>query len=358
MTYVDLGQYTFTTGADYTGFNVGNLTSILDPAAIRIPNYELYRLLINTSAVPGPGQVPAIVQSAMSAPGASLTALDLTFPQPVTLGNQLSVGVITAASGNIPTPTAMTIGGSADSFFSLAAAGTSAGANEAVASLWVDNPVGEASAALAITLAGGSGTAYSQAFAYEISRLAGLDPGGSLLVDTGGGVALGTTTPNGATTGPNDMQIGFGVASAGASLSVIQPGGWMTMNGAVTKLGTSYLAPAASWNLASATGSPTAYSLQASQAAYWSALSQSFTAQAAGAAIAFPFTIATDGVNWDSEQTTPGTGYTYSLGQSPLYLKTGQTLQIFWQLDAPTYASYSQLFNITGWFRYDPSVQP
>ena len=122
MTYIDLGTYTFTTAADYTGFNPGNLTSVLDPSAIRVANYELYRLLINTSGVPGPAQLPSIVQAAAPVIGTSATALNISFGKDTTAGNLIVAAVGSLSdTGEDPAVTGIKLGGSADNWGAIVA---------------------------------------------------------------------------------------------------------------------------------------------------------------------------------------------------------------------------------------------
>lgn len=363
MTYVDLGQYTFTTGQDLTGFNVGNLTSILDPAAIRIPNYELYRLLINTSAVPAPSGLPAVVQVSPFAAGASATVLDISFASPTTPGNTIIAGVgSTSVGGTDPAVSGITLGASADNWGAVVSAGNS---DTGTVTLWADPGTAEASKALVVTLHNGTTGPYAvQGLAYELSGMFTTTTAADTADTTG---LVNTTSPtaapattNNPTTVANDLQIGFGTAIENSTFTLAGPAAWNSaLIGPSSPAAGSFIGSAAAWNLASAKGSPGLYAPTSGSPAFWAAVTAAFLPSAtAPTAQAFPFTVATDGVTWDSETTVAGVGYTYSLGQSPLYLRTGQTLQIFWQLPAAMYASYSQLFNITGWFRYDPSVQP
>jgi hypothetical protein len=76
------------------------------------------------------------------------------------------------------------------------------------------------------------------------------------------------------------------------------------------------------------------------------------------AAPAFPFTVYIDQSQWDKQNTSAGTGYTYTLGQSPVYLRTGQHLQILWTgLPYSTYATYAPYLKCTAYFQYDPAAQ-
>jgi hypothetical protein len=364
MTYVDLGKYTFTTGMDITGFNVGNLTSVLDPAAIRVPNYELYRLLINTSAVPPPSGLPSVVQTSPFAVGSSATLLDINFTKNVTAGNTVVAAFATESiGGNDPGPTGITLGGSADHWGSIISAGNT---NTASVFMWADPSAAGAAEAIAVAMSGGTiGPYWTSGVAWELEGMFATTSAAAT-VDTDGFVntTAPTTAPqttNNPTTVANDLQIGFGVGVAGSTFPIAGPGSpWTSTTTGPTQPGAgTWIGAVGSSNLAASKGSSGLYAPTSGVAAYWAALVASFLPSAtAPVPIAFPFTVAVDGVTWDSEQTAAGVGYTYSLGQSPLYLKTGQTLQIFWNLPALTYATYSQLFNITGWFRYDPSLQP
>lgn len=365
MAYTDLGKYTFTTAADYTGFNPGNLTSVLDPAAIRVPNYELYRLLINTSGVPSPATVPQVVQVAPFSRGTSLSALDITFPNATTKGNLVVVGYGgVVATGTDPQITGITLGGSADNWGDVVSVDETG-----AAAIWADPSTGEASDAIVLALNGSGTSPQTAGMAWEIS--------GALATTTAGdswdvasfdftddpGTAQGSAeTPNILTTAANDISIGFGSAFnlANTPFTITQPQGYATQALPSAKVTAGvYGAYAGSYNPAGPAGASTVYAQAATTPVFWQLAAASFLATATPAANApLPFSVAVDGVTWDSEQTIAGVGYTYAIGQSPLYLKTGQTLQIFWQLPAVSYLSYLPAFNITGWFRYDPSLQP
>jgi hypothetical protein len=364
VTYVDLGKYTFTTAADYTGFNPGNLTSVLDPAAIRVADYELYRLLINTSGVPSPGQLPAVVQAATPVIGASATTLDINFAQDTTKGNLIVAGVSSvSATGNNPAVLEITLGGSADNWGQVVTATASDGAT---ALIGADPATAEASTAIVVTLTGGTGSGFQTiGMAWEITNtLDTTDSTACYDVDDyfySGAPTDTAQTANLLTTTANDMLVGFGAAYSGATFAVQpQPQGWPGSLLQTRKVAAdAYGGAIGSYAPAGAAGSSSIYQAAAGSPVEWALLSAAFLPAAVPAAAApLPFTVAVDGVTWDSEQAAAGVGYTYSLGQSPLYLKTGQTLQIFWQLPAAQYLGYLPAFNITGWFRYDPASQP
>lgn len=370
MSYVDLNKYGFTTAADYTGLNNGNLTSILSLSTIRVPYFELYRLMINTSAVPSAGGLPAIVQKTSLFTGSSLTSLTGAFPAAVTKGNLVVVaaGTLCSVDGPNPAVTAVTLGAAADHFGAVkTAVGGDTGPS---AFLWADPAAQENATALAVTMTGGSGTNFAVGQGYEIANMLATSSAtaccdvagtGSVVVNTSSGTTSAATNA-GSTTAANDMQVGLGVAAAGAAYSLSSVSWPNNTPGTFTnKPAAGFFTQAAgAWRQAGGAGSPGALSMVASADAYWAMVSGSFLPSAsAGGAEAFPFTVAIDGVTWDTQQTVAGVGYTYTLGQSPLYLNTGQTLQILWNgLDAATYLQYAQQFNITAWFRYDPTVQP
>jgi hypothetical protein len=368
VSYVDLGKYQFTTSADYTGFNPGNLTSVLSLGALRVPYFELYRLVIDTSQLPGSSSLPKIVQQTPILSGSSLTALSGSFPAAVTPGNTVAVGLATLAitSGANPAPSGMTLGGSADHFGQVVAAAGSASAAAPSAYMYADPSAAGGSAALAIAMSGGSGAVLTAAQGYEISGLLATSSALACVDVIGKFSGAQTAKTSESTAGPsttaaNDMQLGFGLASDNDPFSLSQPGWQSTIGSFPLKPASAYYTAAGgAWNLASVKGSPGTYTLNADDDCTWGMVAASFLQAAdAGQAEAFPFTLAIDGTTYDSEATTPGTGYTYSLGQSPMYLNTGQNLQIFWStLDAATYAQYAQQLPITAWFRYDPSVQP
>jgi hypothetical protein len=368
MSYTDLGKYTFTTAADYTGFNPGNLTSVLDPAAIRIPNYELYRLLINTSAVPNPAALPSIVQVTPIVAGSSLTALDLTFPAAVTEGNLVVAGYGATAVTTDPHVSGIELGGSADHWGKITAHDQSGDLE-----LWADPSAAEASDAIAIATTGGSGQVQTIGMAWEIDGALDTSTPADC-VDAWYQAYSYSQSPSLATAGfataaANDMMIGFGTGYAGdgygggGTFTIAQPQGFAATSylQPALILGDSYGGGAGSYGLAGAKGSTVSYSMGAVSPgeALWNVIAAAFLPSASPPGpVALPFTVAVDGVTWDSEQTTAGVGYTYTIGQSPLYLKTGQTLQILWDLPAASYLPYAQAFNITGWFRYDPANQP
>jgi hypothetical protein len=374
MSYVDLGKYQFTTSPDYSGFNPGNLTSVLSLGALRVAYFELYRLTIDTSKIPASGGLPAIVQVTPVFSGASLTALSGAFPKPVTKGNTVAVGIATLAAltGANPAPTGVTLGANADHFGSVVSAPGSAPDAGPSSFLWLDPDAQQSSSALAVAMAGGSGAVLAAGQGFEISgllatssALAAVDVSGSVVVNAGA-TTLAASTAGPPTGSANDMQIGFGMGASDSAFTLSQPGWQSTIGPFPSKPQSGYFsAVGGASNLASVKGSPGTFTLAAdagSDGCYWSLATASLLQAAGGGAMAaeaFPFTLAIDGTTYDTEQTTPGVGYTYSLGQSPMYLNTGQNLQLFWaSLDAVTFGQYAAQMNITAWFRYDPSVQP
>lgn len=366
MAYVDLGKYQFDTAADYTGLNAGNLTSILQTSAIRIPYFEMYRLMINTSQVPPIAALPSLVQQTPLHGAASGTALALTFPKATTHGNLVVVAVGGVSTGNNPVSSAVTLGGSADNFSAspIATGGTATSYGPAGA-IWADPSCAQASTAVAVTLGSSTGTPYVFGQAWEVSNmLATSSAAASWDFWEASGLSGGSTSlltvPNVGTTKANDFQVGFGISDNSTTFTMSNPQGLMSQTAApVNFSGGSWAAALASWQVTGVIGSNTAYQVALSNAGNPLGMTAGFYPSAtAPVAVPFPFTVAIDGNTWDQQQTVAGVGYTYAIGQSPLYLNTGQTLQILWQLPATTYAQYSQGFNITGWFRYDPSTQP
>ncbi|HEY1673326.1 MAG TPA: hypothetical protein VGG50_11470 [Streptosporangiaceae bacterium] len=320
--------------------------------------------------MPSAGNTPAIVQQTPVFTGSSLTALAGAFPAPVTKGNLVVAGISTLDStdGANPAVSAVTLGGSADNFGQAVYA--TVGDTAANGYIWVDPSAQEASAAIAVAMTGGSGTNLAVGQAYEVSNMLATSSAaacydaaacGFAVVNTGDGVKS-VVTNAGATGQAGEMIFGFGMGSAGSPWSLSPPGGNSVTDSFVNKPASGYYCNwAAGWSQASVAGSPAAFGLAAAAGtAYWGLVSGAFFASGdAAVPEPMPFTLAIDGTTYDTEQTTPGVGYTYSLGQSPMYLNTGQNLQLFWPgLDAATYAQYAAQMNITAWFRYDPSVQP
>jgi hypothetical protein len=364
VAYSDLGKYTFTTAADYTGLNAGNLTSILALTSLRIPYFEMYRLLINTSTVPPVASLPAIVQQTPLIVGTSLTSLALTFPAATTVGNTVAAAVGAYASGVNPAVTAVTLGGSADHW---GAAASQTNTSVGYATLWADPKTAEASTTVAATLAGGSGTVKTAGIAWEMSGMLSTSSAAAC-IDPGTGKSAfsepdvtSLATPSTSTSAADDMLLGFGVADTTAgTFAVSGPAAWSNViEGPSVSSGT-YIGEAASSVLAGPARSSGIYQLTAAgRPVQWSLVTAALLAStAAPVPLPLPFTVAIDGVTWDKQQTAAGIGYTYTIGQSPLYLTNGQTLQILWDLPVAQYGSYAGAFNITGWFRYDPSVQP
>lgn len=370
MSYVDLNKYGFTTAADYSGLNPGNLTSVLSLSTIRVPYFELYRLMVNTSAIPSAGNLPSIVQQTPVFNGSSLTSLTGAFPKAVTKGNLVVVGVslldsVDGANGSV---SAVTLGANADHFGQAVFA--TGGQTGPSSYLWADPSAQQTSTALAVTMTGGTGTNLAVGQGYEIANMLATSSAASCydapacgfaVVNTSSGTKSAVTNAGG-TAQANEMIIGMGMGSAGSAWTLTPPGGNSAGASFVNRPAAGYFCNEASaWSQAGAAGASGAFGLSmTSGLAYWGLVSGAFFPAAdAGGAEAFPFTVAIDGVTWDTQQTVPGVGYTYTLGQSPLYLNTGQTLQILWNgLDTATYLQYAQQFNITAWFRYDPSVQP
>ena len=106
-----------------------------------------------------------LVQSATNT-GTSLTSLTVTLGSATTPGNTLIVCLSCNAATTNPTPTAMTIGGSADNFTLLMSGYSFPGVN-----IWGDSDLQTSSTSVVITMGGGAGTAWTSAYVYEVSGL-------------------------------------------------------------------------------------------------------------------------------------------------------------------------------------------
>jgi hypothetical protein len=211
VTYVDLGRYTFTTGKDLTGQNIGKLTSVLDLSAIQVPYFEMYRLLISTASIPS--GLPSVVQTTNGQNYVSLVTLGMTFPAVTTVGNTIVMFTGSNASGTSPTQNAATIGGVADHFGNIAGATNNPGAQNV--SCWVCPATTVASTALTAGFTGGAGFSALQGVAYELTNMLSTTTAATAVDQAGtstSGVGSSTTsqtTPTKTTTAANELMVGF-----------------------------------------------------------------------------------------------------------------------------------------------------
>jgi hypothetical protein len=374
--YQDLGRYSFVTGTDTTGLNPGNISSVLNTSNIRVPYFEMYRLLLNTSSLPNTAQVPNVVQTA-TASGTSPTTLNITFAKATTIGN--TIVVVTGSSskggaGTNPRVSAVTLGASADHFGVVSTTGAGSTGFQS-ADQWCDPSCTVASTAIVVTLAGGSATTYIvQGIAYELSGMFATTTATAAVDDTtnvendfsnatsgSGFVSVSGGITNANTTTANDLIIGSisGYANSPGSAFSNSTAGWNNITLGPTVNSGASQTTLSCWQLAaSAGGSPSATVNFQPNIINGSIVGAAFLpSTTVVSSVPFPFTVAVDGHVWDQQQTAAGVGYTYNLNQ-PLYLNNGSIIQILWQLPASQYATYTNNFNISGWFRYDPDAQP
>lgn len=362
MTYVDLGRYTAKTGADLTGQNIGNLTSVLDLSAIQVPYFEMYRLLISTSTIPA--GLPNVIQSTNAQQFSSLTTLNLTFAKPATVGSTIVMWTGANATTTSPTQSAATIGGIADHFGNIA--GASAAPNQQNISCWVCPATTQASAALVATFTGGVGAPGIQGIAYELGNMLNTTSAAAAVDQSAvvtSAASANLSTPVKVTTAANEFMCGFATEFNGNGIPSMSTG---TTTPSLMNLpqvsGTpalgAFFSSLSSFGNVSLTGTNEIYNSISTQSGSLSAAMVSlFPAAGAGSAIALPFTVAVDGKIWDNQSTVPGVGYTYNMLQ-PLSLNEGNSIQIFWtSLTTAQYLSYAGQFSIQAWFRYDPSIQ-
>jgi hypothetical protein len=361
-TYVDMGKYQFVTGPDQTGYNPGNMTSVFDTSSVSLSNFEIYRMMFNIAGIPA--GLPDVVQS-VEAPGTSNTALTITMPVAVTKGNMVVVCVGTFGDTLNPLVTGVTIGGVADNFGNVGTAGS--GALLVYASMWADPNCQQASSTIVVTMGSGTGGGYEVlACAYEVrntlanSSLAACFDNGSAVYRGTAASTFATPTVN--TTGSNDMQIGFGMAHPGSTPAPMASNapGWndLAQLGPVTNPSSLIYTALSSWMVAPSAGG-LIYPQKVTTATNtgWALIVASFFQAAVTSLAATTFSVAIDGVTWDAQETTAGSAYTYDLHQ-PLYLNTGQSVQVLWNLDAATYGAYGKFFQCTAWLRYDADSQP
>lgn len=375
MSYVNLGKYNFMTGPDYTGLNTGNLTSILSLATIRVPYFEMYRMLVNTSSIPGTGggggsaPLPSVVQTT-SAHGTSTSTLGLTFSKNTTAGNTIVVVLMAYATSTNPTVSGITLNAAADNFGVVATGGS---ASTPYSTIWADPDTAEASTALVVTFTGGSGTCVTQAYAYELAGTFSTSTPADAVDVTGGASNDSNATKNwtnvasGNSTTNNDLVIAMtGAFQQSSSTISNSTTGWTNLaqiGPTYLSASSAYLSSLSSWQLAASSGNAPSATYTENSIAYWTSVIAAFLpgvgTPSSSPVTSYNFTVAVDGNVWDQQQTASGIGYTYQqLGANPLYLNPGQTLQILWDLPLTTYATYAPNFDVTAWFRYDPSVQP
>jgi hypothetical protein len=352
VSYIDLGPYKFTTAGDTTGLNPGNLTSMLDTGIIKMAKFELYRLVIGVSNL---GLGPIVVQTALGKADSASTPLDISFTNPTTPGNAIIVACATNQGG---VPSGITIGGQADNFGAVSGTDLLFSGNDYTIETWVDPDCTIAGTQLAITFTGNGDYA---AFAYEVSGLLKVTSAASITdtAETGTGGTSPQLTTGGVTTGSNDFVVGLGLVTA---------------NGLVLSLATG-VEPATGWTQSqqqqSSAGAYTVVSgyntVQAAESAveYGVGWTGSHTAGVNFAAFfssavnlppSLPFTVALDSFIWDVNQTVAGVGYTYDVNK-PMYINQGQRIAVLWtDLSTSAYKSVEGNFQITAWFRYDPTI--
>jgi hypothetical protein len=364
VAYVDLGKYTFTTGQDFTGLNTGNLTSILPLSSIKIPYFEMYRLTIDTSSLSTVTPIPVIVQDSGLVTGTSLSTLNITMPKATTVGNTL-VGLYSSFGLTLnPTVTGITIGASADNWAVVPPVGGTTG-TDAYAAVWADPSCAQASTAVVISTANGSGTTFNCGRVLEMgdmfattSATAAKDVG--ISGDTTGGTLTSFNLPTPATTAVNDFAVGIGMFnSAPNTFSVTAAPPWTSLYTATTAVGGTFDAGVSSYGFTGPSGTTFPYNLTTTVQGGTGLAAMMFRASTTPvAAPSFPFTVSIDQQQWDIQMTAAGTGYTYSIGDSPLYLRNSQNLEILWtSLPYSVYATYAPALRCTAWFRYDPTAQ-
>lgn len=365
MTYIDLGKYTFSTGPDLTGLNTGNLTSVLNLSTVRVPNFEMYRLVIDTSRLPDSAQLPSVVQTSAVAAGSSLTTLSIVFPQTTTAGNTLVVTLGTVGSSASPTASGMTIGGVADHFGQVVLAPDTVAT---VSEIWACPNAVATGTTVVVTMGGGSGTCRTVGVGYELANMlatssatACADVSAHLSPASPPSVSAAVTPVN--TTTGNDLQFGTALVLTGnPSLSIpFPPAPWNSTAFSFIFPGPDPTIFMSNYQPVSQAGTAMSYALATNPAttAFWSLSTATFKpTPATPASTPFAFKTCIDGITWDSQQTVAGVGYTYAIGQSPLYLNSGQNLQILWQIPVATYAALAPYITVQAWFRYDPDAQP
>lgn len=364
MTYIDLGTFQFTTGQDYSGLNTGNLTSVLDMNQIRVPYFEIYRLVIDTSSLPATSALPSVVQTTGLVTGTSLTTLNLTLPKAATKGNTIVVAWGASTATTFPTISGVTIGGVADNF-GAAVTNTDGSNTVANTAIWVDPNCQQASAAIVVTSAGGTGADITYAQAWEISNAfttstaaAAVDVTSTQLVTSSATSSFATTGPS--TTTANDFQAGFGYFVGSALFTVSNPQGWVanSASGSGAPLGVTGIAQIGASNNAGPAGYSGSFQATTTGNRLGSLVAASFLPTTTPvSAIAYPFKVQVGRSQWDIQMTTAGVGYTYNIGQSPLALNTGQAMYILWNtLPFSTFGGYAGNFKVTAYMRYDPAA--
>lgn len=365
--YVDLGQYNFTTAADQTGMNPGNITSTFDTGVMKPAKFEMYRLAIGVPSIPSAGQTPMIVQ-ATSGRAASLTTLALTFPATTTKGNLILVGVTGWGDSVNPVVSAVTIGGSADNF--AAVAGTSSSASAAASTVfWADPASATAGTAIAITASTGSGTHPNLiGFAWEVSGATTLDVSAvsSNISGTFGAPSLATSLP--ITTAAND--IAFAISGADIEDFVSPPA--PSYNGEITEYPSSQgpftvtsggytnssIFSNAGYGLIPGIQGPSDFviSVSGADAFFTQSVAAFFASTAVPVPAEIPFTVKVGAKTWDINQTVAGVGFTYD-PQNTLLLNQGYQMSVLWNnLPSSIYSAYASNFSVSAWFRYDPSL--
>jgi hypothetical protein len=350
MAYTNMGRYVFETGEDQTGENpfaaynsttkaVTSLTSVLPTNTINVPVFELYRLMIDLTAISVPGAT--VVQSAQGSTSSANT-LVLTFPNKVTPGD--AVFVIGQSFGTTATSTVPSASDNSilalDGFITAAIGGWSS---------------------VTITTTG-TGGIWAQI--YELPG-----PYISAATSTSASGTTGTSFSSGASkASPYTDNLWLG------NVGVI----WSATGGTITYPGAPWgTAPLAGFSNITVAGDIVSGN---TQFAYTTTIGQTETyagtfstatnlvewfAEVAPYVPLFPaaFQIAVNGTVWDQQMTTAGTatniGFTFD-PQQPLILRPGDQIQIFWDIasGAATNANLGQLINVYAWFRYDEDQQP
>jgi hypothetical protein len=307
--------------------------------------------------------IPQVVQTTSAVRDNSLTTLVFTFPTATTIGNTLVIGVQSLATGTVGTVSAVTIGASADHWGVVT--GCSSAGNENMA-VWCDPTSAASSTTITVTFAGATGLAILEGYAYEISGCSGVTTAAAA-VDFGGNAnsnnanVMTLTTTAAASTQRNDMFIGFtGTNTTAAATPVLSTTTIVPSLTALTQINdTPALGITASmishWGLSGPQGTQIKYTGTNSQPGTMAvAVVALLPTTTPAAPVAIPFTVAIDGHTWDAQATVAGVGFTYDLVR-PMALNNGNNVQVFWSLAATLYASSADVFDMTAWFRYDPT---
>ena len=164
----------------------------------------------------------ALVQAVGPTTATSLTTLNVTIAATGT-GNALVICCMSGASGNNPTISGITLGGSSAGWVSVVN-----NTAEVPVQVWWNPAAASGQTAIVITCSGGTNTGLLCAYTYEVSGLTGtVDKTANNDSTSGGSPATASSGATSTTTAPNEFWVGLAAAYNSAGAQSFTPiGSW------------------------------------------------------------------------------------------------------------------------------------